>query len=181
MSIKHPKGRRMDAFDWFIGDSLILACCRIPASLIRRVHWQEFYLERQEKIYQRRWIQERNSEFYSSIFPLEFRFFACNAPMICIGHIKLVSSNGIGSFIVFKSLYRKNSTDRDGENHLQFPWNVSHRCWQKLLYWQAEKVENFCAFSVVYLFREHNSFRSTGHVAMVRFKFQLTDVENECY
>ena len=28
MSIKHCKGRQIDAFDWFIGDSLILARCR---------------------------------------------------------------------------------------------------------------------------------------------------------
>ena len=33
MSIKHRKGGRIDAFDWFIGDSLILARCKeIPAS-----------------------------------------------------------------------------------------------------------------------------------------------------
>ena len=45
MSIKHPKERRMDAFDWFIGDGPILARCRVPASLIRRVQWREFYSE----------------------------------------------------------------------------------------------------------------------------------------
>ena len=28
MSIKHRKGRRMDAFDWFIGNGLSLARCR---------------------------------------------------------------------------------------------------------------------------------------------------------
>ena len=44
MSVKHPKGRRMDVFDWFIGDGLILACYReIPASLIWRIQLQEFY------------------------------------------------------------------------------------------------------------------------------------------
>ena len=65
---------------------------------------------------------------------------------------KLVSSAGVRRFIVFKSLHGK-----------------------------AKKVAKFCAFSVVYISREHYSFRSTGHVAMVRFKLQLTDVENECY
>ena len=29
--------------------------------------------------------EERNSEFYPSMFSLEFRFFTCNAAMICIG------------------------------------------------------------------------------------------------
>ena len=51
--------------------------------------------------------EERNSEFYPTIFPLEFLFFACNAPMICIGHNQLVSSAGIGRFIIFKSLRKK--------------------------------------------------------------------------
>ena len=37
MSIKHPKGRRMGVFHWFIGDGLILTLCRVPTSLIRRV------------------------------------------------------------------------------------------------------------------------------------------------
>ena len=41
----------------------------------------------------------------------------------------------------------------------------------------ASKPRRLSAFSV-YIFREHYSFWSTGHV---RFKFQLTDVENECY
>ena len=49
----------------------------------------------------------RNSEFYPSIFLLEFRFFACNVPMICIRHNQLVSSAGVGRFIVFKSLHKK--------------------------------------------------------------------------
>ena len=32
MSIKHRKGRQIDAFDWIVGDGLILAHCReIPA------------------------------------------------------------------------------------------------------------------------------------------------------
>ena len=39
----------------------------------------------------------------------------------------------------------------------------------------SREDREFCAFSVVYISREHYSFRSTGHVAMVRFKFQLTD------
>ena len=33
MSIKYRKGRRIDAFDWFIGDGLILARCRF--SMVR--------------------------------------------------------------------------------------------------------------------------------------------------
>ena len=40
MSIKHPKGKRIDAFDWFIGDGLVLARCRDPGSLIWRVQWR---------------------------------------------------------------------------------------------------------------------------------------------
>ena len=44
MSIKHSKGRRMGAFDWFIGSCLIfIARCReILASLIPRVQWRDF-------------------------------------------------------------------------------------------------------------------------------------------
>ena len=53
--------------------------------------------------------------------------------------------------------------DRDEENHLQLPGNISHREGREVL-----------RFLVVYVFREHCSFRLTGHVAMVRFKFQLT-------
>ena len=41
MSIKHPKERRMDAFDWFTGDGLILERCRVPTSLIPRVQWRK--------------------------------------------------------------------------------------------------------------------------------------------
>ena len=38
MSIKHPKGRQLGTFYWFIGDCLILARCReIPTSLIWRI------------------------------------------------------------------------------------------------------------------------------------------------
>ena len=53
MSTKHPKARRMDPFDWFIGDCLILARCReIPSGLIRRIQWREFYSENwQERIF----------------------------------------------------------------------------------------------------------------------------------
>ena len=71
---------------------------------------------------------------YPSIFPSEFCFFACNAPMICIGLLH-------------------------GIFHID-----------------ASKSD-----SVVYISKEHYSFQSTGHVAMVRFEFQLSDVENECY
>ena len=82
MSIKHPKERRMDAFDWFIGDGIIVVRCRVPASRIVQFYSKSW----QESIYQRKWIQEGNSEFYPSTFPSEFRFFAFNAPMICIRH-----------------------------------------------------------------------------------------------
>ena len=38
MSIKHRKGRRIDAFDWFIGDGLSLARCReIPQVSMARI------------------------------------------------------------------------------------------------------------------------------------------------
>ena len=77
---------------------------------------------------------------------------------------------------------KKNSTDRDGKNHLQLPWNISHGCWQKRTPPASREGREVLPFFVaVYISREHYSFRSTGHVAMVRFKFQLTDVENECY
>ena len=46
---------------------------------------------------------------------------------------------------------------------------------------ELRRSRTFALFSVVYISREHYSFRSTSHVAMVRFKFQLADVENECY
>ena len=45
MPIKHPKERQMDAFDWFIGDGLILARCRVPATLIRRAGKKVFIKE----------------------------------------------------------------------------------------------------------------------------------------
>ena len=69
MSIKYSEERGMGAFDWFIGDSLVLACCRVPAGLILRV---QFYSESwQKSIYQRKLIQEKNSEFYASTFFLQ--------------------------------------------------------------------------------------------------------------
>ena len=43
----------------------------------------------QERIYRRRWIQERNSEFYSSIFTSEFPFYLVNTRMRCKRDIKM--------------------------------------------------------------------------------------------
>ena len=65
MLIKHPKGRQMDAFDWFIGDGLILARCRVPTSLIRRVNKKGFI----EEDGYRRGIQNFFLRFFSSEFP----------------------------------------------------------------------------------------------------------------
>ena len=73
MSIKHRKGRRMGAFDWFIGDSPFLARCR---EILASFNGENFYLESwQENFYRRKWIQERNSEFYPWIFFFGISFF----------------------------------------------------------------------------------------------------------
>ena len=78
MPIKHPKGKRMNAFDRFIGSGLILARCRFPASLIRRVQWRD----------KKGFMEDTGKEFRILSFDFSFRisFFACNAPVICIGH-----------------------------------------------------------------------------------------------
>ena len=69
MSIKHRKGRQMDAFNWFIGDGLILArCTEILASfngaIIRRAGKKGF----SEEDRYRREIQNFILRFLLQIF-----------------------------------------------------------------------------------------------------------------
>ena len=79
-----------------------------------------------------------------------------------------------------KGCIEKNWTHRDGENHLQLLWIFQIDAGKNNSAGKPRRSRN-CAFSVVYISREHYPFWLNGHVAMVRFKFQLTDVENKCY
>ena len=71
--------------------------------------------------------------------------------------------------IILSCKKKKKWTAPDRENLLQRPWNISHSCCKN----DSAGGQNK-AFYVVYIPRERFSFRSSGHVSMVRFEFQLT-------
>ena len=71
MSIKHSKGRQMDAFDWFIGDGLILARCRVPASLIQSSMARIFFGEMTRKGLSKK--MDTGDEFRILSFDFSFR------------------------------------------------------------------------------------------------------------
>ena len=170
MSIKHPKGKRIGAFDWFIVDCVLQRDSRKfdSESSIARILERIFF----EEVGCRRGIQ-------SFIFRFLFQnFVCCYAPMICIGH-NWWAPLALDILSASKVCIEKIRRIRTGKTSFNFHGIFHIDAGKNDFTGEARTFELFPLFtSPGSIF---NIPRSIGHVAMVTFNFnwQLNVINND--